>query len=100
VSDDDTACLGLFGLVVTHFFFFFLTFFFTEDPLLFYDCLAHKDDQPILFSMVRKAIDSRIHTLVKNGVQKNHRTFFVLVGDRGRDQASILVNLRVTLFLY
>ncbi|RKP27939.1 putative nucleolar ATPase Kre33, partial [Syncephalis pseudoplumigaleata] len=40
--------------------------------------------------MVRKAIDSRIHTLVKNGVQQKHRSFFVLVGDRGRDQ---VVNL-------
>ncbi|RKP09881.1 putative nucleolar ATPase Kre33 [Thamnocephalis sphaerospora] len=40
--------------------------------------------------MVRKAIDSRIHTLVKNGVQQKHRTFFVMVGDRGRDQ---VVNL-------
>ena len=36
--------------------------------------------------MVRKAIDSRIHTLAKNGVQQKHRSFFGLVGDRGRDQ--------------
>ncbi|KAG0257944.1 hypothetical protein DFQ27_004881 [Actinomortierella ambigua] len=40
--------------------------------------------------MVKKAIDSRIHTLIKNGVQSKHRTFFVIVGDKGRDQ---VVNL-------
>ncbi|KAG0204505.1 hypothetical protein BGX33_008423 [Mortierella sp. NVP41] len=41
-------------------------------------------------SMVKKVIDSRIHTLIKNGVQSKHRTFFVLVGDKGKDQ---VVNL-------
>ncbi|CAG8521951.1 6254_t:CDS:10 [Diversispora eburnea] len=40
--------------------------------------------------MVKKAIDSRIPTLIKNGVQKKHRTFFIIVGDKGRDQ---VVNL-------
>ncbi|KAJ2723181.1 N-acetyltransferase 10 [Coemansia sp. Benny D115] len=40
--------------------------------------------------MVRKAVDSRINTLIKNGVQQNHRSFFVLVGDRAKDQ---IVNL-------
>ncbi|KAJ1987527.1 N-acetyltransferase 10 [Dimargaris cristalligena] len=40
--------------------------------------------------MVRKAIDSRIHTLIKNGVENRHRSFFVIVGDRGKDQ---VVNL-------
>ncbi|KAF9945187.1 hypothetical protein BGZ70_003995 [Mortierella alpina] len=40
--------------------------------------------------MVKKVIDSRIHTLIKNGVQSKHRTFFVLVGDKGKDQ---VVNL-------
>ncbi|KAJ1729108.1 N-acetyltransferase 10 [Coemansia sp. Benny D160-2] len=40
--------------------------------------------------MVRKAVDSRVNTLIKNGVQQNHRSFFVLVGDRGKDQ---IVNL-------
>ncbi|KAJ1987696.1 N-acetyltransferase 10 [Coemansia spiralis] len=40
--------------------------------------------------MVRKAVDSRINTLIKNGVQQNHRSFFVLVGDKGKDQ---IVNL-------
>ncbi|KAJ1955223.1 N-acetyltransferase 10, partial [Linderina pennispora] len=40
--------------------------------------------------MVRKAVDARINTLIKNGVQQNHRSFFVLVGDKGKDQ---VVNL-------
>ncbi|OZJ04334.1 RNA cytidine acetyltransferase [Bifiguratus adelaidae] len=40
--------------------------------------------------MVKKVIDSRIHTLVKNGVQNKHRSFFVIVGDKGKDQ---VVNL-------
>ncbi|KAJ2778777.1 N-acetyltransferase 10 [Coemansia javaensis] len=40
--------------------------------------------------MVRKAVDSRVNTLIRNGVQENHRSFFVLVGDRGKDQ---VVNL-------
>ncbi|KAJ2078851.1 N-acetyltransferase 10 [Coemansia sp. RSA 988] len=40
--------------------------------------------------MVRKAVDSRVNTLIKNGVQQNHRSFFVLVGDKGKDQ---VVNL-------
>ncbi|RHZ58217.1 hypothetical protein Glove_375g29 [Diversispora epigaea] len=40
--------------------------------------------------MVKKAIDSRIPTSIKNGVQNKHRTFFIIVGDKGRDQ---VVNL-------
>ncbi|KAF7726220.1 killer toxin resistant protein [Apophysomyces ossiformis] len=40
--------------------------------------------------MVKKAVDSRVHTLIKNCVQTKHRSFFVIVGDRGRDQ---IVNL-------
>lgn len=40
--------------------------------------------------MVRKAIDGRIPTLIKNGVQEKKRSIFVVVGDKGRDQ---VVNL-------
>ncbi|PVV04845.1 hypothetical protein BB560_000639 [Smittium megazygosporum] len=40
--------------------------------------------------MVKKAVDPRINTLIRNGVQKNHRSFFVLIGDKGKDQ---IVNL-------
>jgi N-acetyltransferase 10 len=38
----------------------------------------------------RKKLDSRIPSLIANGVANNHRSFFVVVGDRGRDQ---VVNL-------
>jgi N-acetyltransferase 10 len=43
-----------------------------------------------MVGMQKKKLDSRIPTLVKNGVQTNHRSFFVLVGDRGRDQVVTL----------
>ncbi|KAI9136920.1 putative nucleolar ATPase Kre33 [Paraphysoderma sedebokerense] len=42
----------------------------------------------------RKKVDSRIRTLLQNGVQSGHRTFFVIVGDRGKDQ---VVNLHLFL---
>jgi N-acetyltransferase 10 len=37
---------------------------------------------------MRKQLDSRIPALIANGVKTNHRSFFVMVGDRGRDQVS------------
>ncbi|XP_044749369.1 RNA cytidine acetyltransferase [Coccinella septempunctata] len=40
--------------------------------------------------MVRKKIDNRIRLLIENGVKLQHRTLFVLVGDKGRDQVVIL----------
>lgn len=40
--------------------------------------------------MVKKAIDSRIPALIRNGVQEKKRTFFVVVGDRQKD---VIVNL-------
>jgi len=36
--------------------------------------------------MVRKKIDNRIRTLIENSVTVGHRTMFVIVGDKGRDQ--------------
>ncbi|KAJ3035368.1 hypothetical protein HK097_004226, partial [Rhizophlyctis rosea] len=38
----------------------------------------------------RKKLDPRIPALIANGVQSHHRSFFVLVGDRGRDQVVTL----------
>lgn len=35
---------------------------------------------------MRKKIDSRIRTLIENGVHTRQRSMFVIVGDRGRDQ--------------
>ncbi|KAF2221968.1 putative nucleolar ATPase Kre33 [Elsinoe ampelina] len=40
--------------------------------------------------MVKKAIDSRIPALIRNGVQEKKRSFFVIVGDRQKD---VIVNL-------
>jgi N-acetyltransferase 10 len=40
--------------------------------------------------MVKKAIDSRIPALIRNGAQEKKRTFFVVVGDRQKD---VIVNL-------
>lgn len=39
---------------------------------------------------VRKKIDNRIRVQIENGVALQHRTMFVIVGDRGRDQVVIL----------
>ncbi|AQZ13919.1 KRE33 (YNL132W) [Zygosaccharomyces parabailii] len=36
--------------------------------------------------MVKKAIDSRVPTLIRNNVQTKQRSFFVIVGDRARNQ--------------
>lgn len=35
---------------------------------------------------VRKKVDNRIRVQIENGVALQHRTMFVVVGDRGRDQ--------------
>ncbi|KAF8811910.1 DUF699-domain-containing protein [Phlegmacium glaucopus] len=43
---------------------------------------------------MRKQLDPRIPILINNNVQKNHRSFIVLVGDKGRDQ---IVNLHFLL---
>lgn len=40
--------------------------------------------------MPRKAIDSRIPALIRNGVQEKKRSFFVVVGDRAKE---VIVNL-------
>ncbi|KAE9416274.1 hypothetical protein Angca_005217 [Angiostrongylus cantonensis] len=39
---------------------------------------------------MRTKIDNRIRILIENGVAKGHRSMFVIVGDRGRDQISVL----------
>ncbi|ODN93460.1 N-acetyltransferase 10 [Cryptococcus wingfieldii CBS 7118] len=43
---------------------------------------------------MRKQLDPRIPALINNGVKSNHRSFFVMVGDKGRDQ---VVNLHFLL---
>ncbi|KAG5186846.1 GNAT acetyltransferase 2-domain-containing protein [Tribonema minus] len=44
--------------------------------------------------MVRKKVDSRVRALIENGVKTNTRSFFLLVGDHGKDQ---VVNLHYIL---
>ncbi|GMK53770.1 hypothetical protein CspeluHIS016_0103560 [Cutaneotrichosporon spelunceum] len=43
---------------------------------------------------MRKQLDPRIQALIENGVRTNHRSFIVMVGDRGRDE---VVNLHYLL---
>jgi hypothetical protein len=35
---------------------------------------------------MKKKVDSRVRTLIENNVKTRHRSMFVLVGDKGRDQ--------------
>lgn len=49
--------------------------------------------------MVRKKIDNRIRVLIENGVALGHRTMFVVVGDKGKDQVSILLRLYICYLL-
>lgn len=41
---------------------------------------------------VRKKVDNRIRVQIENGVALQHRTMFVVVGDRGRDQVILNVS--------
>lgn len=45
--------------------------------------------------MVKKKIDQRIRTLIENGVVTRERTFFFIVGDRGKYQVVNLYNIMV-----
>uniref|UniRef100_A0A8C9X2M8 RNA cytidine acetyltransferase n=1 Tax=Sander lucioperca TaxID=283035 RepID=A0A8C9X2M8_SANLU len=40
--------------------------------------------------VIRKKVDNRIRVQIENGVALQHRSIFVVVGDRGRDQVVIL----------
>ena len=40
--------------------------------------------------MVRKKIDNRIRTLIENGVTVGHRTMFIVIGEKARDQVVLL----------
>uniref|UniRef100_A0A182J3W1 RNA cytidine acetyltransferase n=1 Tax=Anopheles atroparvus TaxID=41427 RepID=A0A182J3W1_ANOAO len=43
--------------------------------------------------MVKKKIDNRIRVMIENGVKLGHRTMFVVVGDKARDQVPILYDI-------
>ncbi|KAI8423217.1 hypothetical protein MSG28_014254 [Choristoneura fumiferana] len=45
--------------------------------------------------MVKKKIDNRIRVMIENGVKLGHRTMFLLVGDKSRDQVPILYDILV-----
>lgn len=36
--------------------------------------------------MVKKKIDNRIRVMIENGVKLNHRSMFIIIGDKARDQ--------------
>ncbi len=52
--------------------------------------LELKSGKTFAIVMVRKKIDNRIRVLIENGVRSGHRSLFVIVGDKGRDQVPIL----------
>lgn len=35
---------------------------------------------------MRKKVDDRIRTMIENGVKARHRSMFVIIGDKSRDQ--------------
>lgn len=43
--------------------------------------------------MVRIKLDDRIRTLIENGVKTRHRSIFVIIGDKARDQIPILYHI-------
>lgn len=43
--------------------------------------------------MVKKKIDNRIRVMIENGVKLGHRSMFIIVGDKGRDQVPILYDM-------
>lgn len=45
---------------------------------------------------MRKQLDPRIPILINNNVKQNHRSFIVLVGDKGRDQVRLVSYLLYT----
>ncbi|ETE70017.1 N-acetyltransferase 10, partial [Ophiophagus hannah] len=47
-------------------------------------------NQELSLKMQRKKVDNRIRIQIENGVAERHRTLFVIVGDRGKDQVVIL----------
>ncbi|XP_037955322.1 RNA cytidine acetyltransferase-like [Teleopsis dalmanni] len=43
--------------------------------------------------MVKKKIDNRIRVMIENGVKLGHRTMFVIIGNKARDQVPILYDI-------
>lgn len=49
---------------------------------------------------MRKKVDERIRTLIENGVKLRHRSMFVIVGDKSRDQVISSVLLIKNLYFF
>lgn len=41
-------------------------------------------------TVVRKKVDERVKTLIENGVRTKHRSFFIVIGDKSKDQVANL----------
>lgn len=44
--------------------------------------------------MVKRKIDNRIRVMIENGVKLGHRTMFMIIGDKARDQVSVKSTLK------
>lgn len=51
-----------------------------------YNCNLNRGYSVVIAKMVKKKVDPRVRGLIENGVRKNHRSMFILVGDHGKDQ--------------
>ena len=66
--------------------------FFSHSPVRIHDVIFVT--RAAKLKMVLKKVDNRIRVLIENGVQKKHRSLFVVVGDKGKDQVSHTAELR------
>lgn len=48
--------------------------------------------------MVKKKIDNRIRVMIENGVKLNHRSMFIIIGDKARDQVNTQSSMVCMLF--
>ncbi|CAG0888846.1 unnamed protein product, partial [Darwinula stevensoni] len=55
-----------------------------------YSALWKRVKEELFMKMVRKKLDNRIRVSIENGAQSGHRTMFVIIGDKGKDQVVIL----------
>ncbi|KAI9220941.1 GNAT acetyltransferase 2-domain-containing protein [Blastocladiella britannica] len=55
---------------------------------------ASQQQKSLHHAQTRKKVDPRVRTVLQNAIAQNQRSFFVIVGDRGRDQ---IVNLHLFL---
>lgn len=55
--------------------------------LIFFDkhAVQYNCNKPI---MVKKKIDNRIRVMIENGVKLNHRSMFIIIGDKAKDQVN------------